>query len=98
MNDIQLMRQARKLIESKDEEYICYALAKVSPKRSGHIKKWILQQLEGQPTYALWLMNTKGFDWVDVFSSYSKLRKGRIQWIDAMIEYLKQFPDHNLPR
>ncbi len=87
MKDSQILEAARWLIESGEQDYICYAIEDAVPRpiSSKHIiqvkslTRWVRKMLYPLTGYDEWLL-FQGYSY-----SRSDKRQGRLAWLDWMI-------------
>ncbi len=82
-----ILIEARKKIERKQENYVCLAISAVRTLENAHacdqLKKWILKILGGADTYVEWLQINHR-DQCQVMT-WNDIRAGRLAWLDWMI-------------
>lgn len=92
---IQLLIQARKLIKSGKESFICVALLHIqtthNSKHSLYLRKWIRHQLNEHTFLNTWVQQKIGPQkyWKNPHR-INKMRNTRLAWIDWMISELKK--------
>ena len=83
---IRILKQARILIETNNEDYICLAIYEVTGERLHPLRIWVFDMLDGNETLDSWIIHN--------YHSYpetsEKTRPVRLAWIDAMIKYLEK--------
>lgn len=97
-----LLVRARRLIQNRDERFICVALSSVFDSYDDHdagvprrifkitrkLQKWIEDQLDhADSTYANWLSLKHG---IEVSLQDPRLVQGRLNWIDHMRAQLRE--------
>ena len=94
MNNIQILKEARKLIESRDEYYICSAITTVTGKKiSGKphpLETWISSMLDGYSKTLFTWLRCHHPELGDIDRHSEKMRDTRLAWIDSMIDYLEK--------
>lgn len=96
---IGVLREARVIIEDKEERYLCVAIELVDEIHGGYSCKaeylvsWIDSMLEGCSTLGLWLVEhghvkSRREEYRDLDDGYA-MRHLRLRWIDWMIEQLR---------
>lgn len=81
-------REARKVIASDDERYICYALGEICLDGAENAIQVVQERLD-QPkmlTLADWLLRVHGIDAGFVDDYAEQMRLYRLRWLDALIK------------
>lgn len=83
-----VLKAARRRIESGADDYICHAIMAARVKGSTravkqYLTRWVNYALQGAHTYSGWLTNN--YCWMN----NTQLREGRKQWLDWMINQLE---------
>ena len=86
------LRFARHRIETKANEFLCFALP--SSPVGGYLKRYVREELQESHEFSQWLCQNRPKLHVTLYGSGSlpcstyddEIRKLRIQWIDWMIE------------
>lgn len=87
---VKILRNARRIIENHDENYICFAIDSVwnkgCPVSKMQIKSWIRAALDDHYALGGWISTTLGETLDYNYETYNKLRATRLAWIDWMID------------
>lgn len=93
-NHIEVLKEVKEKLISKNSFYICHALENISDD-NGHLylecsdlKDWVLRQLGQHYAYGSWLISS--YPWLLLTDEQE--RAGRIAWVEHMIKIL----EHNL--
>lgn len=85
---VRILREARKLIESRKVPYICWAVEKAARGRAegDEIRAVIAQRLSPNGTISCWLEVNGHASWDELLTQRTRLRTTRLAWIDSLIE------------
>jgi hypothetical protein len=96
---VELLKKARSLIKSGDNKFICFALREADDRKYSPVfnalRGDIIKGLEGQYTLEYWIqakLNTRDSECFYTTKGRAKLKRTRLAWIDAMIEYWRDKP------
>ena len=83
---IRILKQARKLIASGQQEFICHAIREVYSDSAHALRTWIREMLVNHGTLESWICMRIG----NFPHNSTKMRLTRLAWLDAMIAYLEK--------
>lgn len=89
VKDSEILRAARRRIELYQRDYICYAINDVcmgTVKQKTALMRWVQDMLQGSYTYSSWLRVYHPDIHTQMFHTKGSFRKGRLAWLDWMIE------------
>jgi len=100
MKRSEILREAKKLILSNKQYYLCFAIDDLSWKydmggywKCENIKDWAITLLDGRRTLNSWLVHNYPDMFIncnDIEEEYVIVKQCRLAWIDWMIEYCEK--------
>lgn len=83
--DSEILREARKLIESGGKWYICVAIAAIVGQRQNKLITWISDMLGRHTHVRAWLHFEAGVP-LNQLGNNEAMRLYRLRWLDRLIE------------
>lgn len=86
MKDSEVLRKVKKVIKSREQDYICHAIAQVAGEHTtqyNSLKAWVLHMLDGSISYGGWL--SRKHEQIYDRMTWKQQQEGRLQWLDWMI-------------
>ena len=93
MKKSDILRKARTLIETKQSDYVCYAIGAASTGNSktcaqgDKLTEWVMELLGEYPTLGGWLYWRRVEGIGQASCTNGKIRVTRLAWLDWMIQY-----------
>jgi hypothetical protein len=96
---VELLKKARSLIKSGDSEFVCFALREADDRKYSPVfnalRDDIIKGLKGACALEYWIEKKLNMGSPECFytrKGRAKLKRTRLAWIDAMIEYWRDKP------